>query len=472
MSKINLIIGREYLTRVKKKSFIVLTILAPILLLALYAIPIIVAYQSAKKSENKEYKIGLINNSGFYDDIFVSDDRYTYTNLAGSLEENKTSLESQGLDYLLYIPKTVNVLPEKAFIYSNTKDNNVFKNFVQSSMKKELDRIKLKSSGIDPDVIASIKSNVTVDTFVISSDGKEEKSNSSFTSVVGVVAGLLIYFFIFMYGSQVMRGVMEEKSNRIVEIIMSSVKPFELMMGKIIGIGLVGLTQFVLWIVLSFTLISTFSLIFIGKDTTEQAIKNQIELNNSSSSTISYNNTISLDNSTFSLDENNNIDEANSLEEDAVKAEFENVLGLMHTINFPVLLLSFLFYFIFGYLLYAALFAAIGGAVDNETDNQQFMLPITIPLILPILLIGTFISEPNGPAATWLSIIPFTSPISMMIRIPFGVPIWQVLLSMGLLILFFIFTTWFAGRIYRVGILMYGKKVTWKELWRWFRYSN
>ncbi|MGI6718388.1 MAG: ABC transporter permease [Bacteroidales bacterium] len=467
MSKIKLIIGREYLTRVKKKSFIIMTILAPILLLLVYAIPFVVAYQSAKKSENKEYKIGLINESGFYDEVFTSDNKYTYLNLVGSLEENKTSLDSQGLDYLLYIPKTTQALPEKALIYSNTKDNSVFQNFVQSNMKKELDRIKLQASGIDPDVISSIKSNVTVETFVISSDGTEKKSSAGFTTAVGAISGLLIYMFIFMYGSQVMRGVMEEKSNRIVEIIMSSVKPFQLMMGKIVGIGLVGLTQFVLWIVLSFGLISTFSLIFIGKDATEGALKKQIELSSTSTRLNS------LDDYTASLDSINlESDEVASVEEDAVRAEFENALSLIHTINFPVLILSFLFYFIFGYLLYAALFAAIGGAVDNETDNQQFMLPITIPLILPLLLFGNILNDPNGPVSTWLSIIPFTSPISMMARIPFGVPIWQAILSMGLLVLFFILITWFAGRIYRVGILMYGKKVTWKELWKWFRYSN
>jgi ABC-2 type transport system permease protein len=267
--------------------------------------------------------------------------------------------------------------------------------------------------------------------------------------VLGLFSGILIYFFIFMFGSQVMRGVIEEKTSRIIEVIISSVKPFELMMGKIVGVAMVGLTQFLLWVILTTTLVtiitSSFATKLSNKTPTEQIISSQLPpVNQEKSASI---------NSVKGKDEGVN-----------------EVLDAINSIDFPVMIGSFLFYFLFGYLLYAALFAAIGSAVDSEADTQQFMLPITIPLIFAIIMAQYVMQEPQGPMAFWLSIFPLTSPVIMMIRIPFGVPYLDLALSVGLLLLTFLGTTWLAAKIYRTGILMYGKKVSYKELWKWLRY--
>ena len=263
---------------------------------------------------------------------------------------------------------------------------------------------------------------------------------------IGIFSGILIYFFIFLFGSQVMRGVIEEKTSRIIEVIVSSVKPFQLMMGKIIGIALVGLTQLLLWVVLTFSIVSIFQVSFSGN-----LPSNKTEI-------------LSTNNPLQQIDAEKNI----NLDNGKINEVFEAIFS----IDYATIILSFIFFFLFGYLIYAALFAAIGSAVDSESDTQQFMLPITIPLIFSIVMAQVIIQNPDGPLAFWLSIIPLTSPIIMMIRIPFGVPAFDLILSMTLLVLGFIGTTWMAGKIYRTGILMYGKKVNYKELWKWLWYKS
>ncbi len=315
---------------------------------------------------------------------------------------------------------------------------------------RELQTDKQEPISVD-DLLRSIKTSVDINTLKIGEDGKESKSYTEINMVLGMFSGILIYFFIFMFGSQVMRGVIEEKTSRIVEVIISSVKPFQLMMGKIIGVGLVGLTQFLLWVVLTFAIVtivtSTMSPKAAGKSATEQLIK--------------QNQTI-----------NPGMAEAIPVQSKSGTDEMGGVMEAINSVNFPVMIGSFLFFFLFGYLLYAALFAAIGGAVDSEADTQQFMLPITIPLILSIVMAQFIIRDPDGPVSFWFSIFPLTSPVVMMIRIPFGVPYLEVILSMVLLLFGFLATTWLAAKIYRTGILMYGKKVNYKELWKWVRYKN
>jgi ABC-2 type transport system permease protein len=269
--------------------------------------------------------------------------------------------------------------------------------------------------------------------------------------VLGMFGAILIYFFIFLFGAQVMRGVIEEKTNRIVEVIVSSVRPFQLMMGKIVGVALVGLTQFVLWVVLTLGIVAVFQVSYADEIKASQAKE---MLMGNATGTSGGN---SVDAAIESEDSENGIGE---------------VFSALRSVNYTLMIGGFLFYFLFGYLLYAALFAAIGSAVDNEADTQQFMLPITIPLIMSIVSAQYVINNPDGPAAFWLSIIPFTSPIVMMIRLPFGVPYMELLLSGVLLILGFLGTTWLAGKIYRTGILMYGKKVDYKELWKWVSYKG
>ena len=286
----------------------------------------------------------------------------------------------------------------------------------------------------------------------IGDDGRESKSYTEINMVLGMFAGFLIYFFIFMFGAQVMRGVIEEKTSRIVEVIISSVKPFQLMMGKIIGVGLVGLTQFLLWVVLTFGIVTVITSTFAGKGQHKQSIEQSMMQNASK-----YNPDNLAQTDAPSVKEK---------QDEGVNEIFE----ALNTVNFPVMIGAFVFFFLFGYLMYGSLFAAIGGAVDSEADTQQFMLPITVPLILSIVMMQYFIQDPSGQIAFWFSIFPLTSPVAMMIRIPFGIPYWQVALSMALLILTFLGTTWMAAKIYRTGILMYGKKVSYKELWKWLRY--
>jgi ABC-2 type transport system permease protein len=315
-------------------------------------------------------------------------------------------------------------------------------------VNRQIEAARLRKSGIDQQVLDNLKADVDVDTVNLSDEG-EKASNSMVTSGVAYFMAFLIYLFIFLYGVQIMRGVIEEKTSRIVEVIMSSVKPFQLMMGKVIGIAGVGLTQLLLWVALSSIVITGVSA-SMGLDTVATSRTQQLETAAQSAG-------------------------ATPAETEKKTATvLQKVSDGFNNLNLPLIIGSFLFYFLGGYLLYGALFGAIGAAVDNETDTQQFMLPITMPLILTFIVAqSVMIRDPNGPVAFWMSMIPFTSPIAMVIRIPFGgVTAAQLLLSMGLLILGFIGTIWVAARIYRVGILLYGKKVNYRELSRWMFYKG
>ncbi len=282
-----------------------------------------------------------------------------------------------------------------------------------------------------------IKPDVDIKTTVLNDEGEKEGSSAAAT-IVGFGAGFLIYIFIFLYGSQVMTGVMEEKTNRVVEVIISSVRPFELMLGKIVGVAMVGLAQFLLWMILSYGITTVAGAVMMKQSDSKPAIE------------ISGN--------------------PEASKEMKKKMGKSGILKELQNVNLVSVVMYFMFYFLGGYLLYSAMFAAVGAAVDNQQDAQQFMLPITIPIIGAIVMAQFIIKDPNSNLAFWMSVIPFTSPIIMMIRIPFEPPFWQILLSMVSLILGFLGTTWMAGKIYRVGILMYGKKVSYKELWKWMRY--
>jgi ABC-2 type transport system permease protein len=318
--------------------------------------------------------------------------------------------------------------------------------YIASEIEKSLDKYKIRAFNLDKDTYERIKDRLAVNTVDF-----KKKTDDKFKmeiTLVGFFFAVLIYMFIFMYGVQVMRGVIEEKTNRIVEIIISSVKPFQLMMGKIVGIALVGLTQFLLWIILSAGLIfAAQSFIISEKYDASKLMKQQMtsEMMKESSKEI------------------------------PLEAGVNDVTDLISRINFPLMFSMFVFYFLGGYLLYASLFAAVGAAVDSEADTQQFMAPITIPLVFGFIVAEFAIQNPEGTAAFWFSIIPFTSPVVMMVRVASGIDsgdIWQVYLSMFILVASFIFTTWLAGRIYRTGILMYGKKASYKELWKWLFYKS
>ena len=443
MNKILLIIKREYLTRVKKKSFIVMTILGPILLAALFIVPVYVA-----EMEGSKKVVGVIDETGIFLSEFKNTDNIQFLKLDTDIESAKKNIENDDLYAVLYIPKTELSVPQSAKLYSTGQPNIIVKGYIKSVMRKEVEALKLRASGVNPDILKSIKSKINLLTIKINKAGEEKQSSTELSMAVGFIGGLIIYIFIFMYGALVMRGVIEEKVNRIVEVIVSSVKPFQLMMGKIVGVALVGLTQFALWVIFTLIIVSGFLSVYSTDISKFKESQMQMQTEN-----------IVPAGNMGDATQNGDINES-------VIAVFESI----QSINFPVMIGSFLFFFLGGYLLYASLFAAIGAAVDSETDTQQFMLPVTVPLILSLALAQVIITNPDGPMAFWLSIIPLTSPIIMMIRIPFGVPFTDLYLSFALLILGFIGSTWIAAKIYRTGILIYGKKISYRELWKWLRY--
>ena len=421
MNKTFLIIKREFLVRVKKKSFIIMTLLAPILMASLIIVPVLVTDSGQQKR-----LIGIYENTTSFAKEIEDSENIHFT-VFDDMQMDEFIKDPEGSNYYALLK----IENDSYSIYSNQQVGLNLRKSIEKQLEQISERNKLKQAGINLDIIEQAKTNINIETKIITSEGNTTSSSTEASIGIGFITGILIYMFIFMYGTMVMRGVIEEKTNRIVEIIISSVKPFQLMIGKIAGVALVGLTQFILWIVLTIIISSIAEIIFF--DTTEIT---------------------------------NNLD---SVDQSVILNEFTRLTG---GINLMLIFVSFLFYFLFGYLMYSALFAAVGSAVDAEADTQQFMLPITIPLIFSFILIQPVMDNPDGILAFWLSIIPLTSPIIMMARLPFGVESWQLIISMILLILGFIFTTFIAGKIYRTGILMYGKKISYKELWKWLTYKG
>jgi ABC-2 type transport system permease protein len=437
MNKTSLVFKREFLTRVKKKSFLIMTIVGPLLLGSLVLAPLILATipEGPKTIVVVDEAALILGEKG--------NDKYQFAYLPAKdfdLEKAKDFFKQSGHDALLYIRRGETGDPhwvkDHSAIYGKSDISLSLQGYIEDLMETRINQQLLLREGISPEVVAQSRVNVSLATFSIDEEG-EKASATSTKMIAGYLCGVLIYFFVFFYTSQVMRGVIEEKTNRIVEVIISSVRPFQLMMGKILGVGAVGLVQFLIWVVLSSAIYAVgIGVIFKDKLTPETVMSQE------------------------------------GMQEAVAASEGMQFVESMDAINFPVVIGGFLFFFIGGYLLYAALFAAIGSAVDNETDTQQFMLPVTIPLILGIVVTSKVIEDPNGALAFWFSIVPLTSPIVMMTRLPFGVPTWELGLSMVLLVLGFIAATWLAARIYRVGILMYGKKPTWKEMFKWMTYKN
>ena len=437
MNKVFLIIQREYLSRVKKKSFLILTFLVPSLFIGMMTL--VVYLTASKDNEAKNFKV--IDQSGIFKNQFNNTSNINFSYLNEDYEQAKKTIRKEKDDFLLYIPSDY-VETGKVEVISEKKPSISVVDDIETQMESILRNKKLIAAGIDTAVLNSSNAKVSINAKQLTDEGEKDASLGA-TYIVGFLAAFMIYLALFIYGAQVMRGVIEEKTSRIIEVIVSSVKPFQLMLGKILGIGAVGLTQFLLWIILS-TGLSTVASSYINNDDkpkTEQGIKK--DANQPDMKEISSGNKV------------------------------QQFLKAANTINFPLIIGTFFFYFLGGYLLYSALFAAVGSAVDNETETQQFMLPITLPLIFTFIIgMNVIVNNPDSTLSFWMSMIPFTSPIAMMIRIPFGVPVWEIALSMALLVVGFVFTTWVASRIYRVGILMYGKKVTYKELAKWFSYKE
>jgi len=436
MSKTLLIIKREYLTRVKKKSFIIMTILGPVLIAAMVILPALLS----KWSETSEKDIAVLDETGLFFEKFKDQDQIKFYHVYEGLDNEKEKALYKKGDMLLYIPLTQLSLPVNAQLFSTKQPGLNVTSYIKTVMEQVIENEKLKAQGIDPEVIKSAKADINLSTIRVEENGDEKRSYTEIEVGLAIFAGIMIYFFIFMFGAQVLKGVMEEKQNRIVEVIISSVKPFQLMMGKIIGIALVGLTQFLLWIFLTGFLLIVFQ-VFLGIDSSGMNMLGQ---------------------------QGQSVASAQSID----PGQLNMVFDILGSVNFTTMVLSFIFYFLGGYLLYASLFAAIGGAVDHDADSQQFMLPVSIPLVFAVMMSGVIVNQPDSNLSIWLSMIPFTSPITMMMRIPFGVPYGQIIASGAFLILGFIFTTWLAGKIYRTGILMYGQKVNYSIIWKWLRQKH
>lgn len=412
MGKIGLIIRSEYKNRVTKKSFLILTFLMPLLFCAIIFAPMWLATFGSKT----EQKIAIVDWSGLYENSFTNSENYTFEVVNEPIERIKTSDKNTHYQAIIVISGDLTQANNSVTIYSDQQIDYSLKQFVQNALENRVRHDKLLASGI-PNiemVVENAETSIPISTIKWNSDGSETISSSDVAMIAGVAAMMIIYMFIFVYAVMVMNSVVQEKINRIVEVMICSVKPIELMIGKIVSIALVGLTQFAIWAVLT----TVISLIF------------------------------------------------NVLQEQTATFSSSEIYKAFLATNWLEIGFCFLLYFVGGYLLYASIFAAVGAVVDNETDTQQFTLPITLPLLFAIYAAIYGAQNPNGPLAFWCSLIPFTSPIVMMVRLPFGVPIWQLILSLILLITTFVSTSFMSAKIYRTSILMYGKRASWKTIWQ------
>lgn len=430
LRKVYLIARREFLEKVRKKAFVVMTLLGPVFFAVLMVIPVWIAGLGA----NDPKKIAIVDENQNFHIHLTATGLYTYYYLHTPLELAKKKVNSGEYDGVLHFPAFELAQPHGITYYSAGSTTLDQQHFLEWQVNQAIEQLRLRAIGINPDVLNEVKSTVSITTVQVA-NGNETAKNNTASTVAGLGCAILIYLFIFMYGIQVMRGVIEEKTNRIIEVIITSVKPFELMMGKILGISTVALLQFLLWILLTFGL-STF-------------ISERFQIKRFNTENIA---------STLARTKAEHIEQA---------IDTHKIVTAIESLNLPALIAVFLFYFLGGYLLYAALFAAIGASVDNETDTQQFMLPVTVPLVLAFVFAQTVIKSPDGQLAVWLSMIPFTSPIIMLVRWPFGVAWIELAGSACILMISFIIITKLAARIYRAGILMYGKKATFKEVFKW-----
>ena len=445
MGKLSLIIKREYLAKVKNKSFIIMTFLSPVLMVGMVAL---VLYLAMLNGSDKRV-ITVLNESGFYTDDFGKMEDVSVVKLKNlTLEQAKDSTEQLGYYGLVHVPNasTLEEATNESYFYSKESPTDGFLNELEDVFQYRLKQKRLESLGVSEDQYAAISKNFSIHTATF--QGKENlKGLNELNAIIGGGFGYLIMMFIIIYGSFVMRSVIEEKTSRVIEVIISSVKPFQLMMGKIIGTSLAGVTQFIIWVVSGSIL---FLVVFLIFDLDMEA----------------------LESAGSGLPQAQAMNVASSGMEENIQQYAEMFLQIPWLSLFSF----FLVYFILGYLIYSSIYAAIGAAVDNETDTQQFMLPVISPLMLAIYVgfISVF-SNPHGPVAVGVSLFPLTSPIVMLMRLSSGVgeggvPVWQLVVSIALLIVTFLSIVWLAAKIYRIGILMYGKKPSYRDLYKWLKY--
>jgi len=436
MKKLQLIIVREFLAKVRNKTFIIMTFLSPLLIIGFTAL---IVFLGKMNNETAKVVAYVDDSELFTNEDFKENEQLSFLDFSGmTLEEAKAEALKSNVYGLVYIPKndSLQLIAKQLQFFSSDSPNSSIVRNIERRIEERLTKIKLSEMGILPSQIEQSKYEVDVKLSNFTGESRSKFVNEM-KAVVGSIAGYFIMLFILIYGTMVMRSVIEEKTSRIIEVIISSVKPFELMMGKVLGTALAGLLQFVVWIIVItgiFFFLAVFFDVNLAADRADMTAEQLAALSESSG---------------------------------------QMQLVFMEFMNLPLLsiLLLYIFYFIGGFLLYSSLYAAIGAAVDNETDTQQFMMPVIMPLILGIYVgFATVLNDPHGPVSVIFSHIPFTSPIVMLMRIPFGVSWWELLISMGILILTFIFMIWFASKIYRIGILMYGKKPTYKDLYKWLKY--
>ena len=461
-SKFLLVAQREYLTRVRKRAFVVLTLSVPLLLAAFG----FVVAKMASSDNGTTDVVEVRDDSGLnLAGRLVSTPQVRFVPAVGTLAEAKKGFQKAKHDGLLYLPAGLDV-EKPAGVQFYGKGNISLKKqlAVETALNKAFSELKMQKSGLSQEQLDRLRSKVDLQTISLDETGNEADSNALATSGTAYVLALAIYMFIFIYGVQIMRGVGEEKSSRIMEVMLSSVKPFDLMMGKIVGIAAVGLTQFLLWGLLSAGVTSLLGPLFLNADKPKtENIATTAPAPGAGVATAADEPQTAAGRFDRGMKQGTQMNPANRF----------NIVGTLGNLPIGTILFGFIAYFLGGYLLYGALFGAIGAAVDDQTDTQQFMFPITMPLILSYIVgISVILRNPDGPVAFWMSMIPFTSPIAMVIRLPFGVPVWQLALSLTLLVLGFVGTVWVAARIYRVGVLMYGKKVTYKELGKWMFYKG
>ncbi|OAD92125.1 ABC transporter permease [Aequorivita soesokkakensis] len=435
MNHLPLIIKREYLTKVRNKSFIIMTFLSPIIFVGIFAL---VAYLSSLNNDTVR-NISILDESGLFANEFTNSSTTHYKILSGtSLADAKKEAESTEIYGLLYIPKTENLesLSKEITFYSEDSPSLSLMGNINDILEREVNTLKLKEAGIDSETIKDLHINISAnqETF----KGMEtSKLGAGLKLGFGGLAGYLLFMFIIIYGNMIMRSVIEEKTSRVIEVIISSVKPRVLLLGKIFGTTLAGVTQFLVWVILILILMAAVTSIFGIDPTSVSASGQAIEK--------------TVDGGTQQL--------------------IQEVMMEINNLPIANLIIMFILFFVGGYLLYASMYASVGAAVDSETDTQQFMMPILMPLILAVYVgIFTVIDNPHGTVSQVFSYIPFTSPVVMLMRIPFGVPLWQQIISVVILFATFVGMVWFAAKIYRVGILMYGKKPTYKEIFKWLKY--
>ena len=449
LRNIGIIISREYLTRVKKKSFLLTTFIVPVLFAAMCILPSVIMMMA--KDTGK--KVAVVDQSGIVMPYLVDTEAIDYTDYSTTpVDSMKARFSALELDALLVISpidtvdRTVDVAT-----YSEKPVSIDMKDAISSRVDEAVEdyRLSFYDTADLKQIMAEVESKVSISTFTLDESGEEKITSSEVYMIISMVLSIIIYMFIAMFSGMVMQSVIEEKASRVVEVLVSSVKATELMFGKIIGVACVALTQFLLWIVLTAVLVGGFSA-FVGFDSlmgdpaqTEQLMQMAGQPGGMS------------------------VEEITAMAQD--QSELGAVMSTLRDLNYVQLILAFVIYFALGYLLYASFFAAIGSAVENEADTNQLQMPVTVPLLLAFFIALYAFRAPDSPIVFWGSMIPFTSPIVMLARIPYGVPTWELALSIALLALTFIACAWVSAKIYKIGILMFGKKTTFKDLWKWLR---